>query len=136
MPDDCGSTRPSTISAAIAASTALPPWRRISIAASTACGFAAVTIASPRDGAGAGAEAVVHAASTRASASAAHLFKDCLSNIRTLPRRAKSKTRKSTPMARPGPDNSLADVQGLSIGCADDEGALTGVTVIVPDERA
>jgi L-aminopeptidase/D-esterase-like protein len=39
-------------------------------------------------------------------------------------------------MARPGPDNSLADVQGLSIGCAEDENALTGVTVIVPDARA
>lgn len=39
-------------------------------------------------------------------------------------------------MARPGPDNSLADVQGLSIGAAEDELALTGVTVIVPDARA
>jgi L-aminopeptidase/D-esterase-like protein len=39
-------------------------------------------------------------------------------------------------MARPGPDNSLADVQGLSIGTAEDELALTGVTVIVPDARA
>ncbi len=39
-------------------------------------------------------------------------------------------------MARPGPDNSLADVQGLSIGCAEDELALTGVTVIVPETRA
>ena len=29
MPEDCGSTRPSTAWAAIAASTALPPWRRI-----------------------------------------------------------------------------------------------------------
>jgi L-aminopeptidase/D-esterase-like protein len=36
-------------------------------------------------------------------------------------------------MARPGPSNSLSDVAGLSIGCAEDENALTGVTVIVPD---
>jgi L-aminopeptidase/D-esterase-like protein len=39
-------------------------------------------------------------------------------------------------MARPGPFNSLGDVQGLSIGCAEDASVLTGVTVIVPDERA
>lgn len=39
-------------------------------------------------------------------------------------------------MARPGPSNSLSDVAGLSIGCAEDENALTGVTVIVPDLRA
>jgi L-aminopeptidase/D-esterase-like protein len=39
-------------------------------------------------------------------------------------------------MARPGPSNSLSDVAGLSIGCAEDESALTGVTVIVPDRRA
>lgn len=39
-------------------------------------------------------------------------------------------------MARPGPYNSLSDVQGLSIGCAEDARALTGVTVIVPDARA
>lgn len=39
-------------------------------------------------------------------------------------------------MARPGPFNSLGDVQGLSIGCAEDANALTGVTVIVPDQRA
>lgn len=39
-------------------------------------------------------------------------------------------------MARPGPGNSLADVAGLSIGCAADESALTGVTVIVPEARA
>ena len=39
-------------------------------------------------------------------------------------------------MARPGSYNSLGDVQGLSIGCAEDAKALTGVTVIVPDERA
>jgi L-aminopeptidase/D-esterase-like protein len=44
--------------------------------------------------------------------------------------------RKTTPMARPGPSNSLSDVAGLSIGCAGDESALTGVTVIVPDARA
>ncbi len=39
-------------------------------------------------------------------------------------------------MSAPGPANSLADVAGLTIGCAEDQGALTGVTVIVPDERA
>ena len=39
-------------------------------------------------------------------------------------------------MARPGPTNSLGDVQGLSIGCAEDAAALTGVTVIVPEARA
>ncbi|MBY0565263.1 MAG: P1 family peptidase [Hyphomonadaceae bacterium] len=39
-------------------------------------------------------------------------------------------------MARPGPNNSLCDVAGLSIGCAEDVAALTGVTVIVPDARA
>lgn len=39
-------------------------------------------------------------------------------------------------MARPGPSNSLSDVAGLSIGCAEDESARTGVTVIVPDARA
>ncbi|MGD9979567.1 MAG: P1 family peptidase [Hyphomonadaceae bacterium] len=39
-------------------------------------------------------------------------------------------------MARPGPGNSLSDVASLSIGCAEDERALTGVTVIVPDQRA
>lgn len=39
-------------------------------------------------------------------------------------------------MARPGPSNSLGDVAGLSIGCAEDEAALTGVTAIVPEARA
>ncbi len=39
-------------------------------------------------------------------------------------------------MARPGPSNSLSDVAGLSIGCAVDDAALTGVTVIVPDARS
>ena len=39
-------------------------------------------------------------------------------------------------MARPGPRNSLTDVAGLSIGCAEDRRALTGVTVIVPENRA
>ena len=39
-------------------------------------------------------------------------------------------------MARPGPSNSLSDVAGLSIGCAEDASALTGVTVIIPDARA
>ena len=39
-------------------------------------------------------------------------------------------------MARPGPFNSLGDIEGLSIGCAEDANALTGVTVIVPEARA
>ncbi|HRE43896.1 MAG TPA: P1 family peptidase, partial [Terricaulis sp.] len=39
-------------------------------------------------------------------------------------------------MSHPGPANSLADVPGLAIGCAHDEAARTGVTVIVPDQRA
>lgn len=39
-------------------------------------------------------------------------------------------------MARPGRTNSLSDVQGLSIGCAEDAEVLTGVTVIVADNRA
>jgi L-aminopeptidase/D-esterase-like protein len=39
-------------------------------------------------------------------------------------------------MARPGSYNSLGDVEGLSIGCAEDAAALTGVTVIVPESRA
>lgn len=39
-------------------------------------------------------------------------------------------------MARPGPGNSLSDVAGLSIGCAEDQIALTGVTVIVAEARA
>ena len=44
MPEDCGSTRPSTAWAAIAASTALPPWRRIARAASDAAGSAVATM--------------------------------------------------------------------------------------------
>lgn len=39
-------------------------------------------------------------------------------------------------MARPGPLNSLCDVAGLTVGCAEDAAALTGVTVIVPENRA
>jgi L-aminopeptidase/D-esterase-like protein len=39
-------------------------------------------------------------------------------------------------MARPGPTNSLADIEGLTIGCAEDRKALTGVTLIVPERRA
>ena len=45
MPDDCGSVRVKTICAAIAASTALPPWRSICAAASEACGLAVLTMA-------------------------------------------------------------------------------------------
>ncbi|MES1201328.1 MAG: P1 family peptidase [Pseudomonadota bacterium] len=39
-------------------------------------------------------------------------------------------------MARPGPRNALTDVPGLKVGCAEDSIVVTGVTVIVPDERA
>jgi L-aminopeptidase/D-esterase-like protein len=39
-------------------------------------------------------------------------------------------------MARPGATNSLVDVGGFQVGCAEDARALTGVTVIVPDARA
>jgi L-aminopeptidase/D-esterase-like protein len=39
-------------------------------------------------------------------------------------------------MARPGPKNALTDVAGLTVGCAEDEGAQTGVTVIVAENRA
>ena len=44
MPDDSGSTRPSTICTAMAASTALPPARSISSPASAASGLAAATM--------------------------------------------------------------------------------------------
>ncbi len=36
----------------------------------------------------------------------------------------------------PGPRNLITDVAGLRVGQAEDQRALTGVTVIVPDERA
>lgn len=39
-------------------------------------------------------------------------------------------------MAAPGPDNSLLDVTGLTVGQAHDETVRTGVTVILPDTRA
>ncbi len=39
-------------------------------------------------------------------------------------------------MSHIGATNSLVDVAGLSVGCAEDRAALTGVTVIVPDGRA
>ena len=39
-------------------------------------------------------------------------------------------------MAKPGPRNTLTDVAGLSVGCAEDARVLTGVTVIVPENRA
>jgi len=39
-------------------------------------------------------------------------------------------------MAKPGPRNSLTDVSGLLVGCAEDVAARTGVTVIVPEMRA
>jgi L-aminopeptidase/D-esterase-like protein len=39
-------------------------------------------------------------------------------------------------MARPGPLNSICDVAGVRVGCAEDSVARTGVTVIVPENRA
>ena len=39
-------------------------------------------------------------------------------------------------MARPGPLNSICDVAGIQVGCAEDSVARTGVTVIVPENRA
>jgi L-aminopeptidase/D-esterase-like protein len=38
--------------------------------------------------------------------------------------------------ARPGPTNSLADLDGLLIGCAEDAAARTGVTVVAAPGRA
>ena len=38
--------------------------------------------------------------------------------------------------ARPGPLNLITDVPGLKVGQADDAAARTGVTVVLPDERA
>lgn len=40
------------------------------------------------------------------------------------------------PPARPGPLNLITDVPGLKVGQAQDATARTGVTVILPDERA
>lgn len=37
-----------------------------------------------------------------------------------------------TNLARPGPTNSLTDVAGVRVGCAEDRDAVTGVTVIRP----
>lgn len=42
----------------------------------------------------------------------------------------------SSPVAAPGPRNLITDVPGLKVGQAHDERARTGVTVILPDERA
>jgi len=39
-------------------------------------------------------------------------------------------------MARPGPLNSICDVAGIQVGCTEDSVARTGVTVIVPENRA
>ncbi|QNL19418.1 P1 family peptidase [Hyphobacterium sp. CCMP332] len=39
-------------------------------------------------------------------------------------------------MAKPGPNNTIADVPGLKVGQAQDEHVRTGVTVILPDDRA
>ncbi|MCA6253865.1 MAG: P1 family peptidase, partial [Phenylobacterium sp.] len=36
----------------------------------------------------------------------------------------------------PGPRNRITDVPGLSVGQAQDVAARTGVTVILPDDRA
>lgn len=39
-------------------------------------------------------------------------------------------------MIRPGPRNLITDVPGIRVGNAEDARVLTGVTVILPDERA
>jgi L-aminopeptidase/D-esterase-like protein len=39
-------------------------------------------------------------------------------------------------MIRVGPRNLLTDVPGILVGSADDQGAQSGVTVVLPDERA
>ncbi len=39
-------------------------------------------------------------------------------------------------MAKPGPMNTITDVPGLKVGQAQDDAARTGVTVILPDDRA
>jgi len=39
-------------------------------------------------------------------------------------------------MARPGKFNLITDVNGLKVGNAEDDGARTGVTVVLPDTRA
>ena len=39
-------------------------------------------------------------------------------------------------MAKPGESNSLTDVSGLKVGHSEDERVKTGVTVILPDDRA
>jgi len=49
---------------------------------------------------------------------------------------AASRARHKPFMSQPGPTNSLADIAGLTIGCAEDRAAFTGVTVVVPDTRA
>lgn len=42
----------------------------------------------------------------------------------------------SEPSVSPGPRNLITDVPGLAVGQAEDVAARTGVTVILPDERA
>ena len=42
----------------------------------------------------------------------------------------------SPPRAAPGPRNLITDVPGLRVGQAQDAAARTGVTVILPDDRA
>ncbi|MGE3303899.1 MAG: P1 family peptidase [Hyphomonadaceae bacterium] len=39
-------------------------------------------------------------------------------------------------MAKPGPRNTIADVGGLLVGCAEDAAVRTGVTVLLPEARA
>ena len=41
-----------------------------------------------------------------------------------------------TQNAAPGPRNLITDVPGLQVGQAHDEAVRTGVTVILPDDRA
>lgn len=44
--------------------------------------------------------------------------------------------KRAMPSARPGPKNLITDVAGLAVGCAEDERARTGVTVILAETLA
>ncbi|MDP6344989.1 MAG: P1 family peptidase, partial [Alphaproteobacteria bacterium] len=39
-------------------------------------------------------------------------------------------------MIRPGPRNLITDVDGITVGNAEDPRAITGVTVVLPEEGA
>src|SRR5262249_2994766 len=114
MPEDCGSTRFSTSSVAIAASTALPPRVRISAPARAASGFAATTMkrfavtrrlgAIPVQGPGAPESGWARAASGASAAISAHL------KVRTCALRRLSR--------------SLARAQGFGPRCRLEKAAL------------